>query len=123
MAKSARASSRKANNLRLKKNVFGPVEAARAERLAAKLKAIVEQEKPSREADINMIEVGEDGGRTTAGETQDVEAVGDSKMEVDAASGSSAAKSKASGRIQKKRRVKSKIVFPKYQDRKARRKA
>ena len=30
MAKSSRASSRKANNQRLKANVFGPVEAARA---------------------------------------------------------------------------------------------
>lgn len=46
MAKSSRASSRKANNQRLKANVFGPVEAARQERLAAKLLAIASQPKP-----------------------------------------------------------------------------
>lgn len=61
MAKSARASSRKANNRRLKKNVFGPVEAARVERLSAKLQALVAQERPRKEADVNMIDDGEKG--------------------------------------------------------------
>lgn len=54
MAKSSRASSRKTNNQRLKKNVFAPVEAARAERLSAKLQDLVTQEKPQKEADVNM---------------------------------------------------------------------
>lgn len=44
MAKSARASSRKTNNQKLKKNVFGPVEAARTERLSAKLMELVAQQ-------------------------------------------------------------------------------
>ena len=47
MAKSSRASSRKANNQRLKAHVFGPVEAARAERLSAKLLELAAQPKPS----------------------------------------------------------------------------
>ncbi|EFX00445.1 GPI ethanolamine phosphate transferase [Grosmannia clavigera kw1407] len=46
MAKSARASSRKLNNQKLKKNVFGPVEAARTERLSAKLMELVAQQLP-----------------------------------------------------------------------------
>ena len=49
MAKSSRASSRKANNQRLKANVFGPVEAARAERLSAKLLELADQPKPKPE--------------------------------------------------------------------------
>lgn len=47
MAKSARASKVKSNNQRLKQNVFGPVEAARTERLAAKLQELISQPKPS----------------------------------------------------------------------------
>lgn len=46
MAKSSRASSKKANHVRLKKGVFGPVEAARNERLSAKLLEIASQPKP-----------------------------------------------------------------------------
>ncbi|KAK3692591.1 hypothetical protein B0T22DRAFT_447645 [Podospora appendiculata] len=40
MAKSARASSNKVNNQKLKKNVFGPVETARLARLSAKIAEI-----------------------------------------------------------------------------------
>ena len=47
MAKSARASKVKSNNQRLKKNVFGPVETARTERLSAKLQELISQPKPS----------------------------------------------------------------------------
>lgn len=49
MAKSSRASTNKANNLRLKKNVFGPVEAARAQRLSARLQALAAEPKPVKE--------------------------------------------------------------------------
>lgn len=52
MAKSSRASSRKANNQRLKAKVFGPVEAAREERLAAKLLEIASQPKPVPEREM-----------------------------------------------------------------------
>lgn len=48
MAKSSRASSVKNNNQQLKKNVFGPVESARTERLSAKLLEIAAQAKTSR---------------------------------------------------------------------------
>jgi hypothetical protein len=47
MAKSSRASSRKANNQRLKANVFGPIEAARNERLSARLLELAAAAKPA----------------------------------------------------------------------------
>jgi hypothetical protein len=49
MAKSKRASVIKVNNQRLKANVFGPVEAARLERLSSKLLAIAAEPKPVRD--------------------------------------------------------------------------
>ena len=48
MAKSARASSRKANNQKLKEKVFQPVESARLERLSLKLLEIVSAPQPQR---------------------------------------------------------------------------
>jgi hypothetical protein len=48
MAKGARASSKKANRTKLRARVFGPVEAARAERLHAKMLEIIQQPKPER---------------------------------------------------------------------------
>jgi hypothetical protein len=60
MAKSARASTRKANNRRLKSNVFGPVEAARVERLSAKLLELAAQPKPPRPESEEMKIVDED---------------------------------------------------------------
>jgi len=56
MAKSSRASSRKANNQRLKKHVFGPVEAARLERLSEKLLEIAAQPKPQRDAEMKTVD-------------------------------------------------------------------
>jgi hypothetical protein len=53
MAKSSRASTNKANNQRLKKNVFGPVEAARAERLSARLMALAAEPKPVKDVEMN----------------------------------------------------------------------
>jgi hypothetical protein len=50
MAKSKRASSRKANNQKLQRKVFGPVEAARIERLSAKLLELAAQPNPKPEA-------------------------------------------------------------------------
>jgi hypothetical protein len=54
MAKSSRASTIKSNNQRLKKNVFGPVEAARNERLSARLLALAAEAKPQK--DVEMTE-------------------------------------------------------------------
>lgn len=53
MAKSSRASTLKANNRRLKSNVFGPVEAARNERLSAKLLALAAEAKPQKDVEMN----------------------------------------------------------------------
>lgn len=52
MAKSSRASTTKANNQRLKAKVFGPIEAARQERLSAKLLEIASQPKPVPEKEM-----------------------------------------------------------------------
>jgi hypothetical protein len=49
MAKGLRASRTKKNNQALSKRVFGPVEAARNERLSAKLMALAQQPKAPRE--------------------------------------------------------------------------
>jgi len=49
MAKGARASSRKANNSKLKSKVFGPVETERTARLSAKLLELASQPKPVRD--------------------------------------------------------------------------
>lgn len=58
MAKSARSSTRKANNQRLKAKVFGPVEKARAERLSAKLLELAAQPKPPAPevAEVKMVD-------------------------------------------------------------------
>lgn len=48
MAKSARSSSIKKNNQKLKARVFGPVEAARNKRLNAKLMELASPPKPPR---------------------------------------------------------------------------
>jgi hypothetical protein len=48
MAKSARASSKKANHKKLRARVFGPAEKARAERIHAKLLETIQQPKPER---------------------------------------------------------------------------
>lgn len=53
MGKSSRASTLKANNQRLKKNVFGPVEAARNERLSARLLALAAEAKPLKDVEMN----------------------------------------------------------------------
>ena len=60
MAKGARASTNKANNVKLKANVFGPVENARTERLSAKLLELASQPKPKpAKDDIDMEGEGE----------------------------------------------------------------
>jgi hypothetical protein len=61
MAKSARASKVKSNNQKLKRNVFGPVESARTERLSAKLQELISQPKPSEaKKEVEMEDVDQD---------------------------------------------------------------
>lgn len=62
MAKSARASSKKANRTKLRARVFGPVEKARAERLHAKLLETVQQPKPEK----TDMDTAEDGAPPTS---------------------------------------------------------
>ncbi|KAI2642554.1 hypothetical protein GGS21DRAFT_177631 [Xylaria nigripes] len=116
MAKSARASSRKVNNQRLKAKVFSPVEQARNARLSAKLLELAAAPKPERPDDevMNIVDA-DDGAKnepTTATATAD-----DTTMDVDTvktAAISSKSSSKKS-RIEKRKKT-SKIVFPRYGD-------
>ncbi|EHA54050.1 hypothetical protein MCOR27_007000 [Pyricularia oryzae] len=112
MAKSLRASSRKANNQRLKRNVFGPVEAARNERLSAKLMEIATQPK---EAKMEDAAPESDENAQAEDAAEDATAT---VMEVDSGSAPKAASSKKK-RVEKKRGKKSKsaIVFSSYKDR------
>ncbi|CAN9099203.1 unnamed protein product [Alternaria alternata] len=73
MAKGARASSKKANRTKLRANVFGPVEQARAERLHAKLLETIAQPKPEK----------------TDMETEETSAADDATKEEDLPKGSS----------------------------------
>nr|XP_036584864.1 uncharacterized protein CTRU02_05346 [Colletotrichum truncatum]KAF6794514.1 hypothetical protein CTRU02_05346 [Colletotrichum truncatum] len=112
MAKSSRSSVKKNNNQRLKKNVFGPAEEARAERLSAKLLELAKQPKPEKEADVNMDADEQDDAQINPDEAEeDAKKAEDTRMDVD-----SAKPRRRSGRIQKQRKT-SKIVFPKYKDR------
>ncbi|KAK7908338.1 hypothetical protein PG985_015641 [Apiospora marii] len=110
MAKSSRASTIKANNQRLKRNVFGPVEAARLERLSAKMREIAAQPKPTPEVEMKPVEEAEEANATEqASETAPDAAT----MEVDAKPPSKRSERK---RIEKHKKP-SKIVFRKYGDR------
>ncbi|KAI1417832.1 hypothetical protein F5Y13DRAFT_151933 [Hypoxylon sp. FL1857] len=117
MAKSARSSTRKTNNQRLKANVFGPIEAARAERLSAKLLELAAQPKPPKPESSEMKMV-DDAGEEEAKIDEDTAAAdaNDNSMDVDNAKPISSKRSDKK-RIEK-RKKKSKIVFPKYGDKK-----
>ncbi|KAM0543563.1 hypothetical protein ACHAPJ_012229 [Fusarium lateritium] len=108
MAKSSRSSTRKANNRRLVQKVFGPAEAARNERLSAKLLEVAKQPKPE-SSDVNMNTQEEEANDDAKETVQDEETT----MDVDSV------KKPSSGRIEKKRADKrkqksSKIVFKAY---------
>ncbi|KAM5353786.1 hypothetical protein ACJ41O_000436 [Fusarium nematophilum] len=114
MAKSSRSSTRKANNQRLAAKVFGPAEAARAERLSAKLLELAQQPKPE-SSDVNM-NIQEDDADTNAKD----DAREETKMEVDSVKPSSGRIEKR--RVDKRKQKKSKIVFPKFGDRQKKKK-
>ncbi|KAF4945206.1 hypothetical protein FSARC_14479 [Fusarium sarcochroum] len=109
MAKSSRSSTRKANNRRLVQKVFGPAEAARNERLSAKLLEVAKQPKPE-SSDVNMNTQEEESNDDAKEAVQEDE---ETTMDVDSV------KKPSSGRIEKKRADKrkqksSKIVFKSY---------
>ncbi|KAK4165414.1 hypothetical protein QBC43DRAFT_315965 [Cladorrhinum sp. PSN259] len=102
MGKSSRASTIKQNNQKLKKNVFGPVEQARVERLHAKLAELVAQPKPVKEAE--MADEAADETNEVAAEKEET------AMEVD---GTKPAPKKKKVIERKRRGKKSNIVFRK----------
>ncbi|KAI0166443.1 hypothetical protein GGR57DRAFT_26445 [Xylariaceae sp. FL1272] len=117
MAKSSRASSRKANNQRLKAKVFGPVESARAERLSARLLELAAQPKPER-PESDTMNIVDDASEEKKDETFATAVADDSAMDLDGAkttSKSSKSTAGKKGRIEKRKKT-SKIVFPKYGD-------
>lgn len=143
MAKSSRASSRKANNQRLKAKVFGPVEAARAERLSAKLMELASQPKPERpEAsemkivdEVDEANVDEDA-LAAKGEGDDsknthtlfyghhafeISNRSPAAMDVDTGKLTTTPSSSkpSKGRILKRKKKSSKVVFPMYKDKKS----
>ncbi|KAK4034083.1 hypothetical protein C8A01DRAFT_39458 [Parachaetomium inaequale] len=101
MAKSSRSSVIKTNNRRLKKNVFGPIEAERAERLSAKLLALAAEPKPQKDVEMNEEPVDE---------AKDA-AAKDDAMEVEGAKPASK-KPSSKRKVEKRRGKKSSIVFP-----------
>ncbi|KAK8056584.1 hypothetical protein PG993_001811 [Apiospora rasikravindrae] len=111
MAKSSRASTIKANNQRLKRNVFGPVEAARLQRLSAKMREIAAQPKPTPEVEMKPVEEAEEATATEQASETAPEAA---TMDVDSANPVS--KRSERKRIEKRKKP-SKIVFQKYSDR------
>ncbi|KAI1353148.1 hypothetical protein F5Y01DRAFT_69450 [Xylaria sp. FL0043] len=119
MAKSSRASSRKANNQRLKAKVFGPVETERSARLSAKLLELAAAPKPEPDASdsLNVVELDAGASSSSNAEKEGVAVAGENAMDIDTAK-SATTSSKSSGkkgRIEKRRKT-SKIVFPKYGD-------
>ncbi|KAF4120291.1 Protein of unknown function (DUF2423) [Geosmithia morbida] len=112
MARSSRSSAVKANNQRLAAGVFGPIEAARAERLSARLLEVARQPKPQ-SSDTNM---GETNDADKAKDSQDKSKTGDDAV-MDLDSSYKPAKSSVGRkRIEKRRKKTAGIVFPKYGD-------
>ncbi|GAB0135854.1 hypothetical protein EsDP_00004176 [Epichloe bromicola] len=110
MAKSARSSSKKENHRRLYAKVFSPAEAARNDRLSAKLLELAKQPKPE-SSDTNMdanIVV------SAAAEIDDGHGADDTAMDIDSKSTKFRIGKK---RVHKRKQKKSGIVFKKYSDR------
>ncbi|CAI9635171.1 unnamed protein product [Alternaria burnsii] len=108
MAKGARASSKKANRTKLRANVFGPVEQARAERLHAKLLETIAQPKPEK----TDMETEQTSAADDATKEEDLP----KDMDVDAAATSAKNsrknKDKSQTRKQLRRRPQNKVSFP-----------
>lgn len=113
MAKSSRASTVKANNQRLKRNVFGPVEAARLERLSAKLLETASKPRPETDGEEMKIVDGQDDAAAAADGAAAETTTEDVAMDVEPAKPST--KSNPKKRIEKRRKY-NKIVFPSYKD-------
>ncbi|KAK3333889.1 hypothetical protein B0T19DRAFT_419389 [Cercophora scortea] len=106
MAKSARASSNKVNNQKLKKNVFGPVETARLARLSAKVAEIAALPKAPRPVAKAEKVADEDTVKDASAENAET-------MEVDTEESQIASKKRKAPRAKK-----SSIVFAKFGEKK-----
>ncbi|KAL2037022.1 hypothetical protein N7G274_010307 [Stereocaulon virgatum] len=118
MAKGLRSSRNKANNLKLRSRIFGPVEDARKDRLSAKLLELASKPKEKTENDIEMADDDKDSKRPNKKVEADLP-VGEEEMDFDRVKNSTNATksgSRASGRIQKRWRSKARaaMVFPVY---------
>ncbi|KAK7520939.1 uncharacterized protein IWZ02DRAFT_273437 [Phyllosticta citriasiana] len=112
MAKSSRSSVKKTNNQKLKKNVFGPVENARAQRLSERLLELAQQPRPAKD---EMEVENNQHPESNDARPEETEAA---EMELDdePKPSSSASSKKKAGRVQKKRRGKatSTIAFKNF---------
>ncbi|KAG6088668.1 hypothetical protein E4U15_005450 [Claviceps sp. LM218 group G6] len=106
MAKSARSSTKKANNRRLYAKVFSPAEAARNERLSAKLLELAKQPKPE-SSDANM-------DVDPLNDMNDRQDGADTAMDVDSKPSKSRSVKKG---VDKRKQRRAGIVFKKYSDR------
>ncbi|KAK8201458.1 hypothetical protein BKA81DRAFT_363723 [Phyllosticta paracitricarpa] len=131
MAKSSRSSVKKTNNQKLKKNVFGPVENARAQRLSERLLELAQQPRPAKdEMEVEKdresctlpshpqsahTETSSEHPESNDARPEETEAA---EMELDdePKPSSSASSKKKAGRVQKKRRGKatSTIAFKNF---------
>ncbi|KAK0711619.1 hypothetical protein B0H67DRAFT_646974 [Lasiosphaeris hirsuta] len=108
MAKSSRSSQIKTNNQKLKRNVFGPIEAARLARISAKLTEIAAQPKPLRDVDMEIV------NEDATAEIKDATAEKTEVMEVDSGAKPASSKPEGRSRIEKRRSKRNPIVFAKY---------
>ncbi|KAI9147942.1 hypothetical protein HJFPF1_11760 [Paramyrothecium foliicola] len=133
MAKSSRASSKKANNQRKAAKIFGPAESARAERLSARLLELAKQPKPeSTEMKIDAEEEEDAADKDNDAQPEDNDncvlqrcpnfnrspsqlTFSCKAMDVDSAKPSRARGDRK--RVDKRRQKKAGIVFKKYSDR------
>ena len=67
MAKGLRSSKNKANNMKLRAKVFGPIENARKERLSAKLLELASKPHAPAEVDTKMADEGQTSHRSLKG--------------------------------------------------------
>ncbi|KAK2594434.1 hypothetical protein QQS21_007838 [Conoideocrella luteorostrata] len=111
MAKSTRSSTKKENNRRKYASVFSPAEAARNERLSAKLLKLARQPKPE-SSDVNMDATAFE--KETAEEAGDGDCTDETAMALDSNKPKSRTGKK---RVDQRKQKKSGIVFTKYSDR------
>ncbi|KAG6042199.1 hypothetical protein E4U41_003945 [Claviceps citrina] len=118
MARSARSSTTKKNNRRLYAKVFSPAEAARNERLSAKLLELARQPKPE-SSDANMDGelrsiAANDLDDDATEEVDDGQGAQDVAMDVDSKPSKPRSGKKS---VDRRKQKKSGIVFKKYSDR------